>query len=228
MLSFFNAVNCYCDASLTKLADGTVVTGSGYILTYEGNVIDKKVKIVADSTNNYGEILAIYMGVDALIRVAGYDAFLNLFSDSKISVSGLTAWIYSWIRDTDPSTRMMHNSSGQLVANQEIFSAIVGLICNARTHLSIFHQRGHMNPDNVRDMRIMMEDFEKDNGTVVGEDIIREITYWNDCIDNLTRDTLLRATTSPGFNKEQYKKPMVVVSNVLNIGMMQDYRKLIG
>lgn len=228
MLSFFNAVNCYCDASLTKLKDGTVVTASGFILTYEGNVIDQRVKIVADSTNNYGEILAIYMGIDSLIRVAGYDAFLNVFSDSKISVSGLTSWIYSWIRDTDPRTRKMYNSSGQLVANQEIFSAIVGLICSARTHLSIFHQRGHMNPDNVRDMRKMMEDFEKDNGSVVGEDIIREITYWNDCIDNLTRDTLLQVTSDPGFDKNQYKKPMIVVSNLLNIGMIQDYRKLIG
>ena len=225
MVSFFNAVNCYCDASLTKEEDGTHTTCSGYILTYQNEIIESNTKIVSNSTNNYGEILAIYMGVDALVRVAGYDAFLNLFSDSKISIYGLKYWAYSWVRDMDKVARKLYNSSGQLVANQEIFGAIIGLICNANVHINLFHQRGHMNPNKVSDMNKMIKDFKADNSTEVSDDIIREITYYNDVIDNMTRETLLKVVNN---DHGKYNKPLVVISNRLDMGMMANYKRLIG
>ena len=59
MISFFNAINTYTDASLTTDKYGNTVTCSGFITTFQGKIIDQGRLVVVGSTNNYGEIMAI-------------------------------------------------------------------------------------------------------------------------------------------------------------------------
>lgn len=228
MISFFNAINTYTDASVTTDASGKTVTCAGYVTVFQREIIDSGIKIVHNTTNNYGEILAIYMGVISLLQHKDYDAFLNLFSDSKISVCGLKEWIYSWVRDMDPRTRELYNSSRVPVSNQEIFCNIVNCIVQNNTHMSIFHQRGHRNPDKVDEMEEVRNTFMQINGTEITDDIIREICYYNDMVDNMTRNHLLNEVNNPEYNSNKFSKPTVIVSRVLDFDIMKRYKNLVS
>jgi len=227
MIAFFNAVNTYTDASIVKDIDGNFISCAGFVTTFHGEIIDKGTKIVYQTTNNYGEIMAIYLGIQSLLSFKEYDAFLNLFSDSKISVFGLKEWIYGWLRNMDSRTKMLINSSGTNVANQDIFCNIINFIVQNNTHLSIYHQRGHQNPANVTHMEVVRKSFLENNNIEITDDIIREICYYNDVVDNMTRDALVRTVAKDGFNPQTCRKPKIVATRVLNWDMMKQYKTLI-
>lgn len=227
MIAFFNAVNTYTDASITKDDMGNFISCAGYVTTFHGDIIDSGTKIVYNTTNNYGEILAIYMGIQSLLSFKDYDAFLNLFSDSRISVVGLKEWIYGWLKNMNPKTLMLINSSGLNVANQEIFCNIVNYIVQNNTHLSIYHQRGHQNPANVKDMEVVRKSFIETNNTEITDDIIREICYYNDMVDRITKEKLAEVY-GPTFSPTKYRKLEPIASRVLNWEKMGQYKKLIG
>jgi ribonuclease HI len=227
MIAFFNAVNTYTDASIVKNKDGVFISCAGYVTTFHNEIIDKGTKIMNNATNNYGEITAIYMGIQSLLSFKEYDVFLNLFSDSKISVFGLKEWIYKWLKNADPETRMLINSSGDRVKNQEIFCNIIHYIVKNKTHLSIYHQPGHQNPSNVNQLELVRQSFRENNNTEITDDIIREICYYNNFVDNMTRNCLIEVVNHLDFNGQQYRKPKPVVSRVLNWDIMQQYKNLI-
>ena len=54
MIEYYNALNCFTDASTIK-SRGVTSSCAGYVLTYHGNVIDKGERILYNSTNNEGE-----------------------------------------------------------------------------------------------------------------------------------------------------------------------------
>lgn len=228
MISFFNAINTYTDASMVVDRYGKKLTCAGFATVYHGQVIDHGVKIVHNVTNNYGEILAIYMGIANLLSYKENDAFLNLFSDSQISVSGLKEWIYSWVRDMDRNTMELKNSTGVKVANQEIFMNIVNYIISNDTHLSIWHQRGHKDPAKVAEMEEVRKTFMTVNETEITDDIIREICYYNDMVDHMTRNHLVKTVEAPDYNPLEYAKPKIICSRVLNWDIMPKYRDLIS
>ena len=229
MITFFNSLNCYTDASLIKLNNGVTCTCSGYVMTYDRNIVDQRFKIVYDSTNNYGEILAIYMGLNALMGSKGYDGFKNLFSDSLISVKGLRSWIFSWVRNmTFSRGNRLINSEGKEVANQEIFSAIVSMIATSTTPIAIWHQRGHQNSSSVKSMKLLMDTFKRENHNEITEDMAREMIYFNNVVDTTTRDLLTRTVNDPNFNPSLYKRPLVVVSTKLTLQLLSKYSQLLG
>ena len=80
MISFSDAINVYTDASLTKV-QGITSTCAGFCTVYHGKMIDKGHQILYNTTNNFGEVYALYMGVQSLLRHAWMDKLLNLFSD---------------------------------------------------------------------------------------------------------------------------------------------------
>ena len=225
MIAFFNAINTYTDASLVKDSNGITSTCAGYVTVYRGKILDEGTRVLYNTTNNFGEIYAIYMGVQSLLRYAHMDTFLNLFSDSKISVDGLTTWISGWIKNQDKNG-ILYSSAGTMVANQEIFSAIVNMIAYQGVHLQIHHILGHINPNNaslLNKARIM---FKRENGVLLSEDIIREICSYNNYIDNRTRDTL----TSTMDNKvalSNYASPDIAMQKMLNKETVDDYLRLL-
>jgi ribonuclease HI len=227
MIAFFNAVNTYTDASILTDDDGFFVSCSGFVTTFHGDIIDSGTKIVYGSTNNHGEVLAIYMGIQSLLSFREYDAFLNLFSDSRISVFGLREWIYGWLKNVDPKTKLLINSSGTKVKNQDIFCNIINYIVENNTHLSIYHQRGHQDPSNVNELEVVRKSFIENNDIELTDDIIREICYYNNVVDNMTRNTLIKTYNSPDYNPLKYWKGKIIAQRVLNQNTMERYKKLI-
>ena len=66
MRHYFNAINCFTDASKTNI-DGVDTICAGYAVVYQNQILDTGLKVVYDATSMYGEKLAIYMGMDALL-----------------------------------------------------------------------------------------------------------------------------------------------------------------
>src|SRR5574344_254542 len=228
MISFFNAINTYTDASLTTDKYGNTVTCSGFITTFQGKIIDQGRLVVVGSTNNYGEIMAIEMGVKNLLSYAGNNAFLNLFSDSEISVMGLKYWIYGWLRDRDPNTFRLRSSTGQEVANQEVFCNVIDHITKAGIRFNIYHQRGHKNPNKPFDVHTVIKTFKRVNGEDIGRDIVQEICRYNDTVDVGTRDYLNMIVHSSDYSPYNYMKKEPVVNRVLTMEQMKVYKNLIA
>ena len=228
MLQYYGAINCFSDASLVTLPNGKNAVAAGYIIVYNREIIDQRVKIIADATSNYGEALAMYMGIDSLVRFSHYGIPLNIFSDSKLSVFGVKKWIFGWMDRVQTYTRKLINSSGDPVANQDLFIAIVWTIVSAGAFIKIWHQRGHQNMTSIKDMKTFRTSFRKENGLDVPEDIARELIYYNQIIDNLTRDTLKTVTHSSQFREQDYQKPKVVFRPIIGPESLQTYQYLIG
>lgn len=221
MISFSDAISVYTDASLIKV-DKITSTCAGYALVYHNKILEEDRRILHNSTNNYGEIYAIYMGVQALLRYADTDCFLNLFSDSKISIDGLTSWISNWVRTQD-SSGCLRSSSGAEVANQDIFKSIIGLIESSNIHLQMFHVLGHISVNKYNDLLKARATFKRENGVLLSEDIIREICIYNNYVDNMTRDFLM-------YEKRRlktYAKPNLVISRSIDEYTVNKYLNLL-
>lgn len=222
MISFSDAISVYTDASLVK-KNGITSTCAGYVLVYHREILDEGTQILYNSTNNYGEIYAVYMGVQALLRHAGSDCFLNLFSDSKISIDGLKYWISNWVKTQDRDGRL-RSSSGNDVANQDLFKSIIGLIANSGVHLQMFHILGHISVNVDRELQTARATFKRENGVLLSEDIIREICIYNNYVDNMTRDLLVRQAEKELIANP---KPIVAVSKSIDTHTMNNYLELL-
>ena len=229
MRHYFNAINCFTDASKTNI-DGVDTICAGYAVVYQNQILDTGLKVVYDATSMYGEELAIYMGMDALLSYAKYDTFLNLFSDSQVGVFSLRNWLFDWVKkEKDSSTiKSFVNSTKTPVANQEVLMATIGLVNSTGAHMSLYHIRGHMNPNKVSDMQTFIEAFVRLNNEYMTEDMARELIYYNDVVDKATRNHLFQTISSPEFNPEDYHKPIVVFNNLLNYNTIMNYKELIG
>ena len=113
------------DASMrTFLDSGRVFTCSGAICI---NNMQERYTVTADSTNNRGELLGVYIGVklaeEMLLREPGRYSRVNLYSDSQFSIFGLTKWIYGWIKTID-NNGVMYGSNKEPVKNQDLFAMI--------------------------------------------------------------------------------------------------------
>lgn len=225
MIAFFNAINTYTDASLYKDENGITSTCAGYVTVYHGKIIDEGVRVLYNTTNNYGEVYAIYMGVQSLLKYAHMDTFLNLFSDSKISVDGLTSWISGWIKNQDKNG-VMYSSAGTKVANQEIFSSIINMIVYSGVHMQLHHILGHINPNNAQMLEKAKITFKRENGVLLSEDIMREICSYNNYIDNRTRDMLMSSVNNK-MSLANYAPPEIAANRILNKDIVDSYLNLL-
>ena len=121
------------------------------------------------------------------------------------------------------SKGILYSSSGTQVANQEIFTSIIGMIARTGVHMQLWHILGHKNPNNYSDLMKSRDMFQRENGVRLSEDIIREICTYNDYVDRMTRDALLAET-----NLRQYVAPRVAAKRVLNKSVVQTYKDLLS
>ena len=211
-MTFFykNAINVFADASVDTSCD-SFVTAPGFLTVCDGKIINSGVKVIHGGTNNYGEIDAILMGVYELIKHKDSDYFLNVYSDSQISIMGLTEWIYCWFRNK--ARNEFRNSEGEPVANQEIFLEIMRLIIHSGVHISFFHIKGHCQSNNVNDMQRFRKNFimnKKGKGMNellnVPNEILQEMADFNSIVDNMTREVLKSTIAQPSYNPGNYMK----------------------
>lgn len=197
-------INVFTDASIKKV-DDTTFGCPGYAISVASknkglyNYYTNGKAITLDSTNNQSEIYAIFLGLYAtysdinLNRIpiqSQIPSQINLFSDSKISISGLREWIFNW--RYNPKDNLLYSSSGKPVANQHIFLEIINMIIYNNIPVNFYHIDGHKSAMSPKDIVQCQNDFTKFNMLydLVDRDIITEIVVMNNQVDHSTRNRL--------------------------------------
>lgn len=195
-------VNVYTDASVknhgqvTESIAGIIVSPNNEIYIKIPNMEYSFTRLIP-STNNEGEIYAIYMGIIKCIEIRNafpnINITFNLFSDSRISILGLREWYFGWIKNTtEMQSSFLINSSGEEVKNQQIFLRCFNAIISAHIHINFYHVRGHMKIDR-KSYKIFAKDFKSSNhlNDFPSEELMKQLIYMNNEIDNTSRSLLL-------------------------------------
>lgn len=182
-----NVVEIFCDASIKKFPNQRCF-GSAGAISRDGR---NKIQIMPDSTNNKSEITAIYLAVQLakeIVQDMHEEVTINIYSDSKISVYGLKFWMNKWVE-------MMYNGvlytpQGDRVKNQEIFIQIYDFLARNNLKINLYHCKGHVNVMNEKQMVNAANVFYESNGFMPDRDLLTRVSFYNDKIDNLTRNYL--------------------------------------
>ena len=195
-----DTLNIFTDASITTIRkpghNETIGCPGAYVIGGDKE-LDLQTQILRNSTNNNSEITAIFMGVLEAQKYRNYFKYINIFSDSKISVFGLREWIFNWINNTNNG--VMLSSTGKPVANQDIFLKIIYFIINNNLNINLFHINGHINSNNIAQILEAKKTFITSNhiNLDVDEELIKNLEIANDVIDRTTRNILLSQTYEP-------------------------------
>lgn len=191
-IAFKNALNIFTDASVIN----KTISIPAYVAIdgIEYNEIGPFGKALANSTNNEGEVYAIKMALEPctsstmlhLMEKRYGGRYINIFSDSKITVYGLREWYNSWIKNMRDG--ILISSSGQPVANQQIYISIMRLISYYELKVNFYHVSGHVNHSNKQEILKSMEDFKKFNyGISITPQFAMDLAILNDMIDKFSR-----------------------------------------
>lgn len=191
-----HTINVFTDASVKNHGKVTEsLPGAVVVLGNDGTVNEKYVRLIP-STNNEGEIHAIYMGILECIKARDeskgiFDTF-NIFSDSRISVYGLREWYQGWLANSNHTDKLI-SSSGEEVKNQEIFIKCFNAILNSDIHISIYHIRGHIDLRKESEYEKFTKDFMQSNNIkdYPSRELIQTLVHFNDWVDVGSRELLL-------------------------------------
>ena len=215
-MNFFynNAVNVFTDASTARIkvkGKEINVVCPAYVATIGGGIVEYGSTIISDTTNSYGEIYALLMGISSLAKYKNSDLFLNVYSDSEISVKGLTTWITSWY-NTGKQYYILRSKSGAPVVNQEIFLEIIRCLANTDIHINILNVLGHTDSENVAQMIKFQRYFYKENNIRLHSipiEYLQEMAKFNDLVDNMSRNALYKVIKEDNpLNHRKLKVPM--------------------
>lgn len=183
-----NTLNIFADASITNRKKETIGS-AGYVAVIGNDIVNQDVRILRQSTNSESELYAIYMAIQYALMNRHRVQTINLFSDSQFAVYGLREWIFKWVNNIRDDK--MYNSSGKEVAHQSIFLNIIYTILYYNLEISIYHNRGHFK---LSQLDKFIELFKQHNflNDYIDKQTATTIIYYNDRIDNLTRDTLYK------------------------------------
>lgn len=179
----------FTDASLKDFKP-RVFTCSGALCI---NTNEERYVITPDSTNNRGELLGIYLGVqiakDTRDRYPGRFGRIIIYSDSQFAVFGLRDWMSKWLASADKNG-VMYGSSKTPVKNQNLFGMIITYCVMNKLIITLFNQRGHVNTNSPKDMALANRQFLNANGVLLRPEEIFKISFYNDIVDKNTRVAL--------------------------------------
>lgn len=190
-------INLFTDASVRRVGD-SFESAAGLMIWSDTKELIPVPPIsfrrLFPSTNNEGEVYAIYMAVKSAIEINQFvstQLTFNLFSDSLISVMGLTKWYKGWVENAvSMSSTKLLNSSGEEVKNQQIFIRIMNLLALSKLHINMYHIRGHIDATKETSLKKFMMDFARNNHVTITAELARSLIYFNDKIDNYSRQIL--------------------------------------
>lgn len=189
LLTGYEPLEICTDASLKIINDRTF-TCSGAISC---NSQEKRFRILADSTNNKGELVAIHQGVllaiDEIKNFPGRYARVNLYSDSQFGILGLRDWFQSWYSKMDQNG-VIYNSSGSPVKNQELFFMIITECIINNLTVYFYNQKGHVDLYSKSSLDEAAKQFKQANGFFIRYDQLFKISYYNNIIDKESRKML--------------------------------------
>lgn len=179
------------DASMrTFLDSGRVFTCSGAICI---NNMQERYTVTADSTNNRGELLGVYLGVklaeEILLKEPGIYSRINLYSDSQFSIFGLRDWMVKW-KTTMDKNGVIYGSNGAPVKNQELFMMIITYCVTHNLVIHFYNQKGHVNNNSSKQLANANAQFKAANGFYLKPEDIFKISFYNDIVDKNSRNVL--------------------------------------
>lgn len=195
-----------CDASIKKFENDRTFGCAGAIVIGSN---EQMYKVLPDSTNNRSECIAVLLAVrlaNEMRQKTNYDN-ITIYSDSKFAVYGLKEWLPKWLSTRDQNG-IMYNYNGKPVINQELFLAIVSYLVKNDLKVRFLHQKGHVNINSGKDMYIANKVFFESNGFFMNLDKIKQISYYNNIIDNNTRIKLNEDKSIDPINTPIIKRNM--------------------
>lgn len=206
-------LNIFCDASIIN--DNGVFTGCyGVVGVVEDRIIDSMYKLASNTTNNNSEIKGIRGALSMANVWKDRYKYINIFSDSQISVFGLKKYIYKW-RYKDGT---FYSNSGTPVANQYVFVEAHGQIEELVKHpnciFSLYHQAGHISND-YNSLKRAANVFARSNNIQGKIDInmIRYISTYNNYVDVTSRNLLRRSNRTVEYCDPIYFEPRGKINN---------------
>lgn len=200
-----DTLNIFSDASMS--GKGAFKTGCYGVVAVNGDdIIDSIYRLVSNTTSNNSEIKGIRGALHLANKYKNKYAFINIFSDSQISIYGLKEYIYNWKLKSDG---LLYTSMNKPVASQEIFIEAHRLLVDlekSQCIVRLFHQAGHI--DNGYYSLLKASDtFKKSNHikSKIDLNFIRYISTWNNYVDNTSRSMLRRNNK----NENYYRDPIV-------------------
>ena len=201
------------DASLRTFQNtGRVFTCSGAVCI---NTSEEIYTVSQDSTNNRGELLAVYLGIKlahkAIQQFPNMFESIYLYSDSQFAIFGIRDWMDSWYKSMDMYD-IMYGSSGKPVKNQELFKMIVTYLVINKLTINFRNQKGHINLNSQSQLAAANNQFKQANGYWLKPEEIYKISFYNDIVDKNSRRILneINQNNYPAFNHSPNRSEMVV------------------
>lgn len=226
-----DTLNIFTDASVMHVENETIGCPGVVIVATDINgipyVLNTYSYINNHSTNNDSEIKAIYSGVLCGLGYRNNFKRINLFSDSNICIQGLKDWIFNWIYCIQDNT--MYSSSGQPVANQMTFMAIVHTIVNSNFEINLFHQKGHVNINSQKSLDKAKNSMVKSNRVKdIDMDLVIQLSIYNDMVDKMTKKHLEDYYDTEYVYSNRKKNLFKIEDTNQMILKIRKYKELIG
>lgn len=188
-------LNIFTDASYNNT---TKIGCSGAICVLGNNIIDTRLQVISNTTSNYCELFAIILGIDLAIKYKYLEfEYINLFSDSNISLQSITGWLSRWMENIryfpELGQYFFINSANEKVKNQDLIILIINTILRNKLYINLYHQYGHIKNTNAS-LKKAKNHFVQRNYIVhdIEDNLIERLSYYNNFIDNITRKYLER------------------------------------
>lgn len=219
-----NVLEICTDASIRKFPNGRIFgcAGALSITTMEQDLL-----VSQDTTNNRAELLGVYLGLklgkDIMDRNPGIYDKIVIFSDSQFAIFGLTKWMSSWIKTRD-NDGIIYGSNNKPVKNQELFMCILSYMVSNNLKVEFKHVQGHVKYS-IKTLKKANDVYFRSNGEYLRPEDVYKLAYYNNMIDNVTREHL--NTINPDMYPEMdYSK---VYQNVMaKFVVPNDYKNFIG
>ena len=185
-------LNIFSDASTIQV-NGVMYGCFGSICVVEDEIIDYQYMVRAYTTVNECEISGILLSLNFALKYKDKFRFINIFSDSLLSVKGLTEYIYGW----KYRNYCLYNSNNEMVANQYMFVEAFDLyqkLLLSNPNCKIYWQAAHMKIENANELCSAEDKFRRYNSFYGKIDLnfVRYISQFNNFVDNATRQYLKR------------------------------------
>lgn len=195
---FYNSetLNIFCDASIYERKGKFCHGCYGVVAVVNDEIIDTEYRIVSNTTNNNSEIKAIRAALSMANKYKSIFRFINIFSDSQVSVFGLRDYIYKWRFNKNDCK--LYGTAGTPIANQSIFVECHQLLADLGVYtnctIRFYHQAGHVN-NGYNSLREAAMIFAKSNNIAGSIDLnfIRYISTYNNFVDSNSRSLLKRS-----------------------------------
>lgn len=190
---YFTEENFINDYTLNIFSDASMMHKKsigcyGAIAKVGNKLIDKKLDISTNTTNNNAEIKGLRSAVFLAMRYQNIYPNINIFSDSQISIFGIRDRIFNWT----VSGNTLYGYGRAEIQSQEIFLEIMNYIVESNLRVSFWHQKGHVKTNNFNSINDAAHTFCASNRVrdKVDLNFIKYISDNNNFIDYITGEEL--------------------------------------